>query len=82
MPDSETSPRNVFVVHGRNERARDAIFELLRAFGLHPIEWTEARKLTGNPNPYVGEILDAAFQHARAVVVLMTPDDIASGDYP
>ena len=76
----ELSPeglREVFVVHGRNLAARDALFEFLRAIDLHPLEWTEASTATGKPAPYIGEILDAAFSKARAVVVLFTPDDEA-----
>jgi hypothetical protein len=30
-------PRSVFVVHGRNRQARDAMFSFLRALGLQPI---------------------------------------------
>jgi len=67
----------VFVVHGRNEQARRAMFDFLRAIGLHPLEWSEAIQSTGKPTPYVGEVLDAAFSRAHAVVVLMTPDDEA-----
>src|SRR5207244_10924887 len=32
---------------------------------------------TRKPNPYVGEILDAAFREAAAVIVLLSPDDEA-----
>ena len=67
----------VFVVHGRNKTARDAMFTYLRTIGLHPLEWNEAVRATGKPMPYIGEILDAAFAEAGAVVVLMTPDDEA-----
>jgi len=67
----------VFVVHGRNERARRALFEFLRALGLKPIEWTQAIKKTGQASPYVGDILESAFRDAAAVVVLLTPDDEA-----
>jgi len=67
----------IFVVHGRNVVARDAMFDFLRSIGLHPIDWSEAVKLTGKGAPYVGEILDAAFAEARAVVVLLTPDEVA-----
>jgi predicted nucleotide-binding protein len=70
-------PRAVFVVHGRNDAARDAMFEFLRSIDLKPIEWTRAVELTGSGSPYIGEVLDAAFDHAQAVVVLMTPDEIA-----
>jgi len=69
--------RRVFVVHGRDERLRVGLFTFLRSIGLEPLEFLEARKLTKNPSPYVGEILEIAFQHAQAVVVLLTPDDEA-----
>ena len=69
--------REVFVVHGRNSAARDALFEFLRAIDLHPLEWTEAIRSTGKTAPYIGEILDAAFSRAHAIIVLFTPDDEA-----
>ena len=72
-----TNAREVFVVHGRNLAARDALFNFLRTIGLHPLEWSEAVQATGGTSPYIGEILDAAFSKAHAVVVLLTPDDEA-----
>jgi predicted nucleotide-binding protein len=72
-----TDAKAVFVVHGRNTKARTAMFAFLRSLGLAPLEWSQARKLTGTPTPYVGDILDAAFARASAVVVLLTPDDEA-----
>lgn len=76
-PGADSDSRTVFVVHGRDERLRTGIFDFLRSLDLRPLEWTEAIKLTGKASPYVGEILDAAFSNARAVVVLFTPDDEA-----
>jgi predicted nucleotide-binding protein len=73
----EGDPRKVFVVHGRNEKAREAMFVFLRSIGLEPIEWLEAVKLTGKASPYIGEILDEAFSYAKAIVVLLTGDDVA-----
>ena len=67
----------VFVVHGRDVAARDAVFAFLRALGLRPLEWTQALRLTRKGSPYVGEILDAAFREAAAIVVIITPDDEA-----
>jgi predicted nucleotide-binding protein len=64
-------------VHGRDIVARDAVFTFLRAIGIRPIEWTSALELSKKASPYVGEILEAAFSRARAIVVLMTPDDLA-----
>jgi len=77
VPVSGPDPRSIFVVHGRNVAARDAMFSFLRALNLEPIEWNEAVKATGRPNPYIGEVLKAAFSRAQTVLVLMTPDDEA-----
>lgn len=73
---SETSNK-VFVVHGRDMQAREDIFQFLRAIDLHPLEWSEAVKLTGKPSPHIWEILKRAFSEAHAVLVLFTPDDEA-----
>ncbi len=69
--------RKVWVVHGRNLKARNAMFEFLRAIGLEPMEWGEALALTGKGTPYNGDVLDQAFAEAQAVVVLLTGDDMA-----
>ena len=75
--DPDLDAREVFVVHGRNAPARDAMFAFLRALELHPLEWQELVASTEQGSPYIGDILDVAFSRARAVVVLMTPDDEA-----
>ena len=77
MTESVKNDRAVFVVHGRNEDLRRSMFELLRALDLSPIEWSRAVELTGQGSPYIGDVLDAAFDHAQAVVVLLTPDEVA-----
>lgn len=48
MPKVEAKDkRKVWVVHGRNLKARDAMFAFLRAIGLEPMEWGEVLALTG-----------------------------------
>ena len=74
---STEAPRRVFVIHGRDQRLREGAFTFLRAIGLDPIEWIQAIRLTGKGSPHIAEILNAAFNHAQAVVVLLTPDDEA-----
>lgn len=69
--------RGVFVVHGRNTRLRDDLFAFLRALGLIPMPWSSAVAATHSATPYIGDVLDAAFSTAQAIVVLMTPDDEA-----
>jgi predicted nucleotide-binding protein len=75
--DGRRKGKIVFVVHGRNQRARKSLFSFLRALGLQPLEWNQAIRYTGKSNPYIGQVLDAAFDKASAVVVLLTPDDEA-----
>lgn len=73
--DVEVDPRAVMVVHGRDEAARLAMFTFLRRLGLKPLDWGELIASTGQAAPYIGEVLDQAFSEAKAVVVLLTPDD-------
>ena len=76
-PRPPADAREVFVVHGRDESARDALYTFLRSVGLDPLEWNVAVRATGKSAPYIGEVLDAAFSRTHAVVVLFTPDDEA-----
>jgi predicted nucleotide-binding protein len=75
--DALPAKSRVFVVHGRDLNARDQVFMFLRSIGLDPIEWSQALQMTGKATPYIGEVLDAAFEHAQAILILMTPDEIA-----
>ncbi|MGI5450960.1 TIR domain-containing protein [Streptomyces sp. CA-243310] len=70
--------RNVFVVHGRDEQARDAVFAFLRALDLRPLEWETLVAGTGSASPYLGDVIGHAVRRARAALVLMTPDDVVS----
>jgi predicted nucleotide-binding protein len=74
---SVEDPRAVMVVHGRDSKARDSMFEFLEALALHPLDWSELRAATQKPTPYVGEILDVGFTKAQAFVVILSPDDEA-----
>jgi predicted nucleotide-binding protein len=67
----------VFVVHGRNERIRRAMFSFLRAINLQPLEWNVVVNETGKGAPTIDEILKVGFGMAQAAVVLLTGDDEA-----
>lgn len=73
----QTDPRKVFVVYGRNEAIRRAVFSFLRSVDLLPIEWPKVVELSGQGAPYIGDALDAGLSPAKAIVVVMTPDDEA-----
>jgi predicted nucleotide-binding protein len=77
QPDTMVDTRKVFVAHGRNEAARQALFAFLRAIGLDPLEWSQIIIATGETAPYIGDVLKKGFSIAQAAIVLMTPDDEA-----
>lgn len=77
MSTEAPDPRKVFVVHGRNKPARKALFDFLRSIGLQPLEWSQALAASGKGAPFIGEVLDRTYSQVRAVVVLLTGDDLA-----
>ncbi|GII65287.1 hypothetical protein Skr01_53720 [Sphaerisporangium krabiense] len=68
--------KNVFVVHGRDEPVRQAVFTFLRALDLRPLQWEDLVKMTGKPSPFLGEVVAQSMLLAQAVVVVMTPEDV------
>ena len=49
--------REVFVIYGRDDQARRAMFELLRALDLRPQEWEPLVAATGSTLPNLNEIV-------------------------
>lgn len=72
--------RTVFVIHGRDEQARSAMFDLLRALDLKPQEWEPLVAATGSTLPNLNEVVATglAAGQAQAVVAILTPDDIVT----
>lgn len=71
------SKRGVFVVHGRNVLATEALETFLRSIDLRPIDFLRALRVTGSASPYIGNAIEKGFDIAQAVVVLLTGDDLA-----
>ena len=69
--------RNVFVIHGRNAKIKQSMFEFLGSIDLRPLEWSQLASGTRSGSPYIQTVLDQAFVQAQAIVVLLTPDDDA-----
>jgi predicted nucleotide-binding protein len=76
-PNGASDPRRVMVVHGRNQRAREAMFTFLRSLSLVPIEWEQAVAETGMGSPHNLDAVRAAMDVAQAVVVILTAEDQA-----
>jgi predicted nucleotide-binding protein len=73
----KTKENTVFVVHGRDSKLRDSMYEFLGALGLKAQEWGHAiRAARGRGgNPYVNDAVTKIMDQAQAIVVLLTPDD-------
>jgi predicted nucleotide-binding protein len=69
--------RKVFVIHGRDEQARHSMFAFLRDLDLRPLEWEELVRATKHATPFLGDVVVRAFSQAQAVLILLTPDDVA-----
>jgi predicted nucleotide-binding protein len=65
----------VYVVHGNNLAMRDAMYAFLKALALEAITKKTAVAWTGEASPFADQIIKAAFDHARAIIVLFTGDD-------
>ena len=75
-PAPAPSDRDVFVIHGQDEPARQAVFSLLRSLDLQPLEWETLVGRTGRATPYLGDVITLAASTTRAALVLLTPDDM------
>jgi predicted nucleotide-binding protein len=75
-PSADDITKNVFVVHGRDEQARVALFGFLEALGLQPLGWERLVAATGSAAPYLRDVIMQGIATAQAAVVLMTPDDV------
>ncbi len=76
VPAGPGDGRSVFLVHGRDDGMASAMRAFLRTLDLRIIEWEQAVALTGEPNPYIGDVIAAGLEQADAVVVLASPDDL------
>ncbi|GAA0407982.1 hypothetical protein Acor_80890 [Acrocarpospora corrugata] len=67
--------RNVFVIYGRDDQARRAVYGFLRELDLRPLDWESLVRETGQTAPFIGDVIARALVTAQAAVVVMTPDD-------
>jgi hypothetical protein len=73
---AEETGRGVFVVYGRNTRAYREMRKFLQAIGAK--EWTFEEASHVAANPFVTNIVVNAIADATAVIVLFTPDELAT----
>jgi predicted nucleotide-binding protein len=71
----KTKENTVFVVHGRDNKLRDSMYQFLGALGLRPQEWGHAIRAARGGNPYVNDAVIKIMEQAQAIVVMLSPDD-------
>lgn len=82
LPDSEHEnrpgdrARNVFVVFGRDEQVRAAVFGFLRELDLRPLEWESVIRPTRASAPSIRDVVARVPDLAQAALILLTPDDV------
>lgn len=77
-PVKTTKNNSVFVVHGRDEKLRNSMFDLLLRFGLNPLEWNQAiHQAGGGANPNIGRTINTMMKRAQAIIVMFSPDEQA-----
>jgi predicted nucleotide-binding protein len=70
-------PKKVFIVYGRNSDAHNAMRLFLRALELSPLDFDEVRNRLGG-SPFVGDIVQSGMGQARAIIVMLTPDELST----
>ncbi len=76
-PSDKIDKRNVFVIHGRNRKIKDGMFNFLRSLDLNPLEWSELVAQTGEGSPHISRVIHQGIRNVGAVIALLTPDDVA-----
>ena len=76
-PNPPSDRSEVWVIHGRDEPLRKAIFGLLLEVRLNPIEFETAVTRSGSGSPIILDVVLREINNAPAIVALLSPDDYA-----
>jgi predicted nucleotide-binding protein len=75
MATQKPDPKKVFIIHGRNVKARAAVEQFVRALGLTPIDFEQLAADSGAA--FIGEIVRSGLSQAQGIIALFTADEIA-----
>lgn len=73
----QSKESTVFVVHGRSNKIKTALFAFLRSLSLKPLEWESAVGMTGKGAPTTLEVIEAGMKNSGGTLILFTGDDLA-----
>lgn len=69
----------VFIIHGRNIAARNAVEQFVRCLGLDPLDFDQVSADLGG-SPFVGEVVRKGLELAHGIIALFTPDEFSGLD--
>lgn len=70
------NPQSVFIIHGRNFAAKNAVEQFLRSLKLEPIDFDELAADLGAA--FIGDIVREGMRRAQGILAVFTADEIAS----
>lgn len=73
----DSAQPTVFLVHGRDTEARDAITEFLETMGVKVVTWAHALSALDLSDRDIWRIVGQGFALSDAVIVLSTPDEVS-----
>ena len=77
MQEPDGDPQKVFIIHGRNIEARNAIEQFVNSLGLKVLDFDQVSANLGG-SVFVGEVVRAGLQLAHGIIALFTPDEVAA----
>ena len=73
--DENNRQQTVYVVYEHNTATTEKIDNFLKDNSLKVLKKEDAVDLTGETAPFIGRVIDTAFEHAQAAIVLLTEDE-------
>ncbi|MCA9622171.1 MAG: nucleotide-binding protein [Myxococcales bacterium] len=75
VAENKPDPKKVFIIHGRNIEAKNAVEHFVRSLKLEPVEFDELAADLGAA--FVGEIVREGMKQAQGIIALFTADELA-----
>lgn len=70
-------PKKVFIIHGRNIAAKNAVEHFVQSLGLESLEFDQVSADLGG-SAFVGDVVRAGLERAQGIIALFTPDEFST----
>lgn len=70
-------PKKVFIIHGRNVAAKNAVEHFVQSLGLESLEFDEVSASLGG-SAFVGDVVREGLKRAQGIIALFTPDEFST----